>query len=56
MISCPKNSEYMKQPRVPLEDLEKEWNLEPEDFQKVKALIRDHIERECNAIRPVYAV
>ena len=48
--------QYMKQPRVPLEDLEKEWKLEPEDFQKVKAMIKNHIERKCNAIRPVYAV
>lgn len=56
IVSCPKTSEYMKQPRVPLEDLEKEWKLEPEDFEKVKAMITHHLRGEGNEIRPVYAV
>jgi len=41
---------------VPLEDLEKEWKLEPEDFEKVKAMIIDHLGGEGTEIRPAYAV
>ena len=56
IVSCPKTSEYTKQPRVPLQDLEKEWKLEPEDFEKVKAMIIDHLGGEGTEIRPAYAV